>query len=777
MWKGFQALFGKRMDTAPDAGKDMRIRGIRMRRAWLKKAVSCGLIFALLWMLPWMVSLPEDLNGPLPESPVITDRNGVPMARLTLPGSQRASPVPYEAMPADLIACTLAAEDKRFWKHGGVDVLATLRASRDLVWKRRVVSGASTITQQLIKITSPPERRTVWRKAYEALAAIQLERRWTKRDVLSAYLNRLDYGNRSIGAAEAARFYFQKPLADLSLAECALLAGLPQGPSALNPVRHPQRALARRQVVLDRLEATGQVDPERIRRARAEPVTLHPLQPVPVAPWLRGVALPEGAVGRVRSTLDAALQKDVEAIVREEVARLRDSNLRHAAVVVLDNATAEILALVSSADWHDPRGGQINGAFAPRSPGSALKPFTYLLAIGTGQRTSVSVLADVPSPFRTPQGVDLPQNYDRSYRGPVMLRDALACSLNVPALRELNRMGGPRGLHALLKRWGLTTLGDDPEEHGLGLTLGNAPVRLVELSGAYATLARGGTYRQPVLFVTGSAVEEKNPEISAQDCLVIADILADAAARAPAFPPGGALDLPFPCAVKTGTSSDFRDNWCMGFTRDFTVGVWAGNFENQPMKGISGVDGAAPVFHRVMRCLHKDRKPAWWELSEDWLEVSVDPRTGRQLPGDEGQTRRVRLPWDHLPEVAASADYDAEGRALLDETFAEWFASPHNLRRGELALRENAPVRVPLRILRPTDGMEFLLDPDMPSSGNRLRPLADPADAVRWSSGSLRVEEDAAGQVIHLVAGVHLLEATDVRTGEVRRITIRVRSL
>ena len=332
MSDGFQALFGNRMEEAPDAGKDMRIRGIRMRRAWLKMAVICGLFFAFLWMLAWVVSLPEDLNGPLPESPVITDRNGVPMARLTLPSSQRASPVPFEAMPPDLIACTLAAEDKRFWKHGGVDVLATLRASRDLVWKRRVVSGASTITQQLIKIMSPPERRTVWRKAYEALAAIQLERRWTKRDVLSAYLNRLDYGNRSIGAAEAARFYFQKPLADLSLAECALLAGLPQGPSALNPVRHPQRALARRQVVLDRLEATGLADPERIRRARAEPVTLHPLQPVPVAPWLRGVALPEGAVGRVRSTLDASLQKDVEAIVREEVARLRDSNLRHAAL-------------------------------------------------------------------------------------------------------------------------------------------------------------------------------------------------------------------------------------------------------------------------------------------------------------------------------------------------------------------------------------------------------------------------------------------------------------
>lgn len=753
----------------------MKARALRFWRRWVGGTL---VIVVVLWSLPWVVRLPEGLHEPLPESPVITDRHGVPMARLVLPSSQRASPVRLDEIPQDWVACTLAAEDKRFWNHGGVDVWATARAAWDAVRMREVVSGASTITQQLIKISSPPRKRTISTKMYESLAAVQLERRWTKEEILSAYLNRLDYGNRSIGVAEAARFYFQKPLADLSLAECALLAGLPQGPSMLNPLRHPKRALERRQVVLRRSQAAGFLDAGRVQRAMAEPLRVHPLRTRSIAPWLRAVSLPEGAVGRVASTLDAGLQDDVESIVREEVNHLRHANLRHAAVVVLENKSAEVLALVSSADWSDPRGGEINGAFAPRSPGSALKPFTYLLALEKGQRSSVSLLADVPSPFRTPQGVELPQNYDRAYRGPVMLRDALACSLNVPALRELNRLGGPGELHALLTHWGVGTLGEEPDAHGLGLTLGNAPVRLIELAGAYATLARGGTHRPPHLFATGDAVATTTtPGISAESCFLIADILSDAAARAPTFPPGGPLDLPFPCAVKTGTSSDFRDNWCVGFTRDFTVAVWAGNFENQPMKEISGVDGAAPVFQRVMLRLHRHQKPQWWERPAGWVEVAVDPRNGKQRADDPGKSRRVWLPKDHVPAVASAADYDEQGRALLDESFAGWFDSPENHRRAEVALSPQRLVAVPLRILRPAAGAEFLLDPEMPSSASLLHPLTDPAGVVEWRSRTLRVEDGPGGPVIHLTPGSHVLEARDRRTGETREIKIRARSL
>lgn len=534
-------------------------KAVTSKRRWFRLGAIAFAGLVGLWFLPYTVPLPESLSGPSPQSDVITDRNGRVLKRLTLPNSYRARPVIWEEIPEDLVICTLAAEDKRFWHHPGVDVLATIRAMWDLLRNQEIVSGASTISQQLIKISSPPAERNLRTKIYEALAAIRIERSWDKKEILTEYLNRVDYGNRSTGIKEASRSYFQKPLRDLSLAECALLAGLTQSPSWLNPIRHPDRALNRKQVVLDRVAAGNWTTRDRVRRAHNESLALSPLESRSLAPWLVGITPPEATSGMIQSTIDGNLQQEVERIVREEVKRLRESNLRHAAVVVLENQTAEILTLVSSADWKDPRGGQINGAFAPRSPGSALKPFTYLLALENGGRSPTSILKDIPSAYRTPQGVDLPQNYDRMYRGPIMLRDALACSLNVPAMRELNRLGGPLPLHRLLENWGLTTLGSKPDEHGLGLTIGNAPTRLIELVGAYATLARKGEYRKPHLFEPKHQAK-KTPAALAESCLIISEILADQTARSAAFPPGGPLDLPFPCAIKTGTSSDFRDN-------------------------------------------------------------------------------------------------------------------------------------------------------------------------------------------------------------------------
>ncbi len=241
---------------------------LKWRRRLLLIVVSLLAMALLGWFaLPFAVPLPAGLVNAPAASPVLLDRHGTPILHLTLADSSRASPLSLAEIPEDFIACTLAAEDKRFFRHGGVDLIATVRAARDLVLHRQVVSGASTITQQLIKISSLPARRTIPTKFSEALAARHLEMSWTKPAILAAYLNRLDYGNLRIGTAEAARFYFQKPLADLSLAECALLAGLPQAPSRLNPIRHPNRALVRRDTVLHRLAAIGKIAPARIAAA------------------------------------------------------------------------------------------------------------------------------------------------------------------------------------------------------------------------------------------------------------------------------------------------------------------------------------------------------------------------------------------------------------------------------------------------------------------------------------------------------------------------------
>lgn len=752
-------------------------------RRFVRLALAATVSLAAAWWIaPWCVSLPEGLMENPAYAPMLLDRHGQPILRLALPDAVRATPVEADRLPADLSACTLAAEDKRFYAHGGVDFLATARAARDLLARRRVVSGASTITQQLIKITSPPAKRGPLRKVYEALAARQLEQRWSKSRILTAYLNRLDYGNQRIGAAEAARFYFQKPLGDLSLAECALLAGLPQAPSRLNPLRHPQRALARRDVVLGRLSNNGGVPAERVAGALGEPLGLRPLRESRPAPWLAFLVPPNedpSSRHEYRTTLDLTLQRDIEAVVREESARHKQANLRHAAVVVIHNPSGEILALVSSADWQDPRGGQINGALTPRSPGSTLKPFTYLLAMGRDGRLPGSVLADVPSPFRTPQGVSLPENYDRAYRGPVTLRGALACSLNIPAMRALNALGGPAPLHELLGSLGLTTLGADPHAYGLGLTIGNAPVRLLELTNAYATLARQGRHLPPSLFPADEPPRESRLDFSAETFYLLADILSDPAARAPSFPPGGPLDLPFRCAVKTGTSSDFRDNWCIGFTPEFTVGVWAGNFENQPMKGISGLTGAGPIFHRAMRRVHRDMNPTWYERPAGLVDVTIDPRNGKLAPpylASRFQTRDL-APSSRLPHPAADADYDSEGKALLDPSFAAWFDSPHNHRRAELAMDPARIALEPLKILTPADGITLLLDPEIPSGSDKLRPVTNLPGLARWSSPTLRIEAAAPEPVIHLAPGTHTLTATDPRTGETRHLTLHVKAL
>jgi penicillin-binding protein 1C len=803
-------------------------RLLRRKRILLPGTALAAALFCW-FLLPLFFPLPTTLTDNPSASPVLLDRHGKPLHHLVLPDFTRSSPVALTEVPADFVACTLAAEDKRFRSHGGIDLLATARAAKDALLHRRSVSGASTITQQLVKLSSPAAPRTLRTKLREALLARHLEVKWSKDEILIAYLNRLPYGNHRTGPAEAARFYFQKPLADLSLGESALLAGLPQAPSRLDPIKHPQRAIARRGIVLDRLAAT--YDASRISAARAEALNLRPLPEKPLAPWLHSSfdvqrsmpALPKRSEGGfdVRCSLDASLQQDIEAIVREELDKLSTSNLKHAAVVVLDNETREILALVSSGDWRDPNGGQINGALVPRSPGSALKPFTWLLAFEKGGLHPGSIVADIPTRFRTKEGLDAPENYDRTFRGPVSVREALACSLNVPAMRALNDLGGPRPLHELLLDLGLDTIGPDPAPYGLGLTLGNAPVRLLDLTNAYATLAERGVHREVRLWMVdgGWKIVDGNAEGSSvpqstihhlpstichlSSAYLIAEILADPVARAPSFGRRGPLELPFPCAAKTGTSSDFRDNWCLGFTAKFTVGVWAGNFDNSPMKGLSGVAGAGPVFHRTMLRLHRDLAPEWLERPAGLVEVALDPLTGKKVTdlsfvasekkdgrwemADESAKGSIAssstihnlpstislLPADRLPLASSPADRDAEGRVLLDSSYSEWFASEHNRRRSQFTLAVDRPAELPLRILAPRDGATYLLDPELPNGGILHLATNLPGEAA-WSSETLEVTPGGVEALARLKPGSHVLTVTDKRNGGRRDVTIHV---
>jgi penicillin-binding protein 1C len=751
--------------------------GKRLRRFALRAGLAV-LVLAVLWQwaLPWCFSIPGALHEPLPPSAILTDRHGTPMKRFLSADDYRSEHIPLPHMPADLIACVLAAEDRRFYSHGGVDYLALVRAVRDAAADGRFTSGASTITQQLIKITSLPAPRNVWTKLREMQQARHLEMMWSKNRILEEYLNRVDFGGLCRGVGAAAEYYFGKPVAQLSLAECAWLAGLPQSPSR-HSVREPE-GTRRHDFVLERWAALHPRESVRAEAARRERLAFRNTAEVMAAGHVitatkrsrqgrDGLAT---GIGTVRTTIDLPLQEKCADILRAEVTQLESRNVQQGAVVVLDNATGEILALVGSADWSG-KGGQINGALTPRSAGSTLKPFTYGLALERGW-SPASVLEDVPSFYSGPGGAQIEVvNYDHRHRGPVPLREALACSLNIPAVRLLQALGGPGELHALLCRAGFSRLGMDAGSYGLGLTIGNAEVTLLDLTAAYAALARGGEVCRARLRSDESDSSAPSDSIfSRETCWLLADILSDPAARSAQFGTGGPLRLPFRCAVKTGTSSDFRDNWCVGFTPQFTVGVWVGNFDGTPMQGVSGASGAAPVFHRIMARLHEHDPPRWPERPAAILTARIDSRTGR-LPAENAPA-----PWHReeffasFPPPARPADLAADGRAVLDEQpWGAWFRSAANDRASAFVLAR--PVAGAPRIVSPGNETLCRLDPELPGGGASLLLQCElaPADA-RWSSDTLAIERNIA----RLIPGEHRVKLTDTRTGGSSEVTLRV---
>lgn len=719
----------------------------------------CLLLPLLLRLGVWLVPLPEELLQPAPISREFTDRNGISLRTLPNKAGQVARWNAEVTRPPFVEMATLAAEDARYWSHGGVDPLATLRALGQLARNRRIISGASTITQQLIKL-SHPRPRTWSTKFVEAAQALRLELEWDKDRILHEYLGRLDYGNRCTGLREAARHYLGKEPGNLDLAESAFLAGLPQAPSRLNPRLHFDRAKVRQEWVLGRMERLGWISRDEQQQARGEFILLAPGGREFTAPhfvdWLESQAETRQRQGPVATTLDLQLQGPCEQILRHHLALLRDLHVGNGAVVVMDNRTDELLVMVGGRDWQEPVHGQVNGALARRSPGSALKPFTYLLALEAGA-TAADVIPDVPTEFPTPTGLFRPLNYDHHCRGPVRLRLALANSLNIPAVRVLHQWSSPKALRERLAACGITTLDRPENDYGLGLTLGNVEVRLLELVNAYAALARLGEWR-PLRLLRGETATVTGHRVAEpRACWLIADMLSDADARSSAFGYDSPLRFDFPVACKTGTSSDFRDNWALGFTPEFTVGVWVGNLDGHPMSGVSGVTGAGPILHEVMTLLHEQRGTSWFTTPSGAQRRWIDPNTGHEV--DEGPSAVSE--WfisDHLPSPSVADDRDALGRVVLDAGYADWLNGPDAPPHGLFAV-QTARAGAPLRILNPLPGTIYLLDEDQPASRQRVRLKA--SRECRWEAEGLHVLPAEAGVELELAVGRHRIIAED----------------
>ena len=412
-----------------------------------------------------------------------------------------------------------------------------------------------------------------------------------------------------------------------------------------------------------------------------------------------------------------------------------------------------------------------------RSPGSALKPFVYAQAFVLGAYPG-TVLPDVPTTYRSAHGLEAPQNYNRRYMGPVSIRQALACSQNIPAMRALDTFGGPARLLKLMKNLGIHGIQGDAAHYGLGLAIGNAEVTLRELTGAYACLARGGTFL-PLKLEQGASVPERSvlPE---EACFMVADILADREARKATFYDREVMNLPFRYACKTGTSSDFRDNWCVGFTREITVGVWVGNVDASPMKGVGGMDGAAPIFAGVMRLAHRNLAPSFPGPVPGMVRIRIDARTGKRAEGLAVPQAHVREEWtsrETMPQEASPADYDAEGRAYLDSRYTEWFTGPSCTAADAFCLLPEVWSGEAPRILIPADGSRLALDPELPGGGRRLKLRSNlPAGAI-WSSPTLTIVQYGEEASVLLEPGSHVIIVRHPELNLERRSSITVREL
>ncbi|MBX3172586.1 MAG: penicillin-binding protein 1C [Candidatus Eremiobacteraeota bacterium] len=629
-------------------------------------------------------------------------------------------PVPLQQISPWLVQSTLAAEDQRFYAHWGVDAPATLAAAYHNLRAGRVVAGGSTLTQQLIANLNGRPRGWL-EKAWQSLQALRLERSLSKPAILEHYLNRVPYSNNTFGAESAARFYFGRPAASLSLAQAALLAGIPRGPDIYNPLLHFEKARERQHWVLKRMLTLAWIDTDQYRQALAEPLPIKAHHDPLLAPhFCRQVErrLPPGS-GRVQTTLDGDLQREVEGIVRTQVELLRRRGLDGAAVVVLDNAGGEVRALVGSPDF---RRNQVDLSDSPRQPGSALKPFTYGMALESGL-TPASLIPDLPVHYATSTGDFAPTNYDGTFHGPVRLRTALASSYNVPAVRLAHRVGVAPLLQRLHKL-GLDSLDQSARHYGLSLTLGGGEVTLLELTRAYMALANGGQWRAEV-WVRGRPAQTSRRVFSPQTAFLLSDILKDPAARAPAFGHDSVLALPFDCAVKTGTSREYSDNWTLGYSTRYTVGVWAGPIAGGSMQDVSGVAGAGPIFREVMLALHRSRPPQPFTPPPGLVKRRVCSASG-QLPGAHCQGTLSE--WFTRPTQETCAMHRASG-PVYGHDYAGW-ARPQGL-----------PVEAGLHIQFPQDGDTFVIDPRLDRRYQTLQ-LQASGGPVHWTIDGLPVEAD-----------------------------------
>lgn len=696
----------------------------------------------------------------------VLDREGRLLRELGAGRGARENPLDLREVSGWVVPALLAAEDSRFHEHVGVDPLAVARALGQLVSQRRLVSGASTLTQQLARTLEPRPR--TWRgKLHEMALALRIEASLSKREILEEYLSRVEFGPNLIGIQAASQRYFGKAAAALDLAEAAALVSMPRGPSLYDPRRRPHLLERRRLRVLARMAALGQVSPSELARAELTPLTLSApptargAEHLSLALAQRYAAEPGKRTRSVRTTLNADLQNEAERIAQAALPALADHAGTAISLLVLDNETGDVLAYVGSPGYFDAaKQGANDGVLARRQPGSTLKPFVYAAALQELGYGPATLLPDLPQDYLVRGAIFTPRDYDQRFRGPVLLRQALASSLNLPALAVASRLG-PARLLAALKRFGFTSLDRDAAHYGVGLALGDGEVTLLELCSAYSALATGGELQAPRLALARSergggevllAAEPVRRVLTPELAALLTDMLSDDAARAAGFGRDSPLNLPFPVAAKTGTSKGYRDNWAVGYTREVTVGVWVGNFDGSPLRDASGITVAGPAFHDLMLAAMRGKTPAPLVDRSLLVGAEVCAQSGK-LPTRVCQHRRLELfvrghePHD-LCDLHVSARVDQEGREVAEgcggspkvlerypAEFRSWAEQAGRPLLGRLVSPTCPPPAagsIRPRVTFPRDAQTFALDADGPVRQEIVLTAVSLAQTVRF---------------------------------------------
>ena len=686
--------------TSPHSLSRLRERvGVKVKRG------TQALLLPLLLLYLVTVLSRAHFESP-PPTPIVYDRHGVFLAQFGNEQKSASGPPrveygywPVDPLPQRVVAATLALEDRRFWSHPGIDPGAVLRAAWQDTTSLRRRSGASTIAMQVTRMQRP-EPRTLWAKAVEAGTALALTARYGRAAVLAQYLRLVPYGNGSHGIAHAARWYFEKPAADLSWAEIALLCAIPRAPAAYNPLRPDglRRARARAGRILAALHEQAVVTDAEYAAATAQLATLQP-GPAPhrpadaLHPILRlrdmlaaAPAPPHAADDRVMASLDLRVQHMVAAQMHDRLADWRKAGAQQAAVIVVRRDDGAVLAAVGSAGYGDPRGGAIDFSRAARSPGSTLKPFLYAAALQHGLLHPADMLDDGPG------RVGAIHDADSRYLGPLPPSQALANSRNVPAAEVLRRLGLGAGFdlfHAL----GLQALDETPDSLGLAMAIGAMPTSLDRLADAYLTLADDGV-QHDLLWYHGQLRAPARRVFSATAAREVGLFLSDPLARLPSFARYGSTEYPFPVAVKTGTSQGFRDAWTLAWSPRFVVGAWVGRSDAGTMAGLGGANSAADLVHAVLLALH------------------------HATAGDLDDTS-FAAPTDYAPKQICAGPAETP-RDDCSHTLLTWVLRRDAATVPTTRVQPGADPVIQLSVVTPEAGTSVWLNPESPAAANRL---------------------------------------------------------